>query len=204
MNFAIEISDGKAIPSFAILFPKIGLKYKGAVYKIDNVSILTQENSKAVLGTVGGAAIGTALLGPIGLIAGALAGGNRNKTTLIIECHGGLKLIGIAPTKYVGAIFAVVQRLKDQPADFNNRAEWPERIKNNTVTLFNQYKNGNLDKDQRTRFNLILMLTAIVLTAAGVMLIMKVSTLAGWILLAVPLLIFPRISKNLRKDETKI
>lgn len=94
MNYVIEINEGKRIPSHAILFPGKGLKYKGGMYKIDNISILTQENSKAVLGTVGGAALGTLALGPIGLVAGALAGGNRNKTTLIIECQQGPRLIG--------------------------------------------------------------------------------------------------------------
>jgi hypothetical protein len=112
MNLAIEIEEGKVFPSFAVLYPDNTLKFRRTLYRVDNVSILTQENSKAMLGTVGGAALGSVVLGPIGLIAGALAGGNKNRTALIIECHGGPRLIGTVPAKYVPKIFAVVEKAK--------------------------------------------------------------------------------------------
>lgn len=113
MNYVIEIDEGKWIKSYAIFFPKKGLKYRRKIYKVENVSILTQETSKGVTGTVGGAAVGSFFLGPIGLIAGALAGGNRTKTTLVIECEGGTRIIGTAPAKYVPGIFMAVERSKN-------------------------------------------------------------------------------------------
>lgn len=45
-----------------------------------NVEMLDEEKSKSFLGSAGFGLVGAALLGPIGLIAGALAGGNSNNS----------------------------------------------------------------------------------------------------------------------------
>ena len=46
---------------------------------IKKVEIVTEENKKKVLGTLGGGIAGGLLLKPIGLFAGLLAGGNKRK-----------------------------------------------------------------------------------------------------------------------------
>lgn len=45
-----------------------------------NVEMLDEEKSKSFLGAAGLGFVGAALLGPLGLIAGALAGGNNNNS----------------------------------------------------------------------------------------------------------------------------
>lgn len=48
-----------------------------------SVEVATQENQKKFLGTVGGGAIGLALLGPLGAIGGMLLGGNKTSVTFV-------------------------------------------------------------------------------------------------------------------------
>lgn len=202
MNYVIEINEGKRIPSHAILFPGKGLKYKGGMYKIDNISILTQENSKAILGTVGGAALGTLALGPIGLVAGALAGGNRNKTTLVIECQQGPRLIGTVPTKHVGGIFAAAEERIKQPIDFDQRVSRISAMKSKLLQFADAYKNGSFDEEQRSRIDLILFIFAILFIVIGIIVLFTVNGLAGVLFLASVLFIFVRISKHLNQSKT--
>ena len=174
MNFVIEVNEGKRMPSYAVLYPGMGLKYKSGMYRIDDISILTQENSKAILGTVGGAALGGFVLGPVGLVAGALAGGNKNKTTLIIECQGGPRLIGTARTKDVAGIFAAAQEKIKQPIDFDERVSRVDAIKSKLLQFIHSCKNANLDEEQRDRMNLLLLILAIFLMITGIVIFFKV------------------------------
>jgi len=53
--------------------------------QVASVEEINQENSASVLGKAAWGAAGAALLGPVGLLAGALAGGNRQLSVLAIE-----------------------------------------------------------------------------------------------------------------------
>ncbi len=51
--------------------------------KLTSVDIATEENVKKAGGTVGWGIVGGALLGPVGLLAGLIAGGRKKEVTLI-------------------------------------------------------------------------------------------------------------------------
>ena len=63
---------------------------------ISSVDIATEESVKRVGGTVGWAAAGGLLLGPVGLLAGALLGGRGKKVTFICVLSNGRKFLAEA------------------------------------------------------------------------------------------------------------
>jgi hypothetical protein len=60
---------------------------------VRTLEVATEESVKRAGGTIGGAALGAVLLGPIGLVAGALLGGQGKDITIIIEFYNGKKLL---------------------------------------------------------------------------------------------------------------
>ncbi|MDR2173643.1 MAG: hypothetical protein LBE32_05510 [Burkholderiales bacterium] len=69
--------------------------------KIDGGQILaidtaTEENVKKMAGTLGWGATGAVLLGPVGAVVGALAGGNKKTVTFICALADGRKFLGEA------------------------------------------------------------------------------------------------------------
>ena len=60
--------------------------------EIVSVKEMGREQVKSFLGSAVGAGAGTLLFGGIGLVAGALAGGNRNKTLVAVEFSDGKKI----------------------------------------------------------------------------------------------------------------
>ena len=56
------------------------------------LEILDAESSKKFLGSAGMGLVGAAVLGPLGLIAGALSGGNKTTVFFSVEC-GNIKLV---------------------------------------------------------------------------------------------------------------
>ncbi len=52
--------------------------------KIIKTIIVGQDSKKSTASTIGRGAIGGFLLGPVGLVGGALSGKNKNKTTFLI------------------------------------------------------------------------------------------------------------------------
>jgi hypothetical protein len=46
--------------------------------------LVTEENKKKFLSSAGWGLVGGALLGPVGLVAGALAGGNRKEISFAV------------------------------------------------------------------------------------------------------------------------
>ena len=113
MGYVIEIDEGKLLPHFAVLKPGKGLKYRGQYHVVTSVSVISQDSSKGFMGSAGGAAIGGLVLGPVGFLAGALAGGNKNKTILAFECADGLRLAGTVKTQSVSPILNAVERMKN-------------------------------------------------------------------------------------------
>jgi hypothetical protein len=54
---------------------------------------VTEQNSTSVLGKVGWGAIGGIALGPVGVLAGLIAGGNRQNTVVALELVDGRKAL---------------------------------------------------------------------------------------------------------------
>lgn len=77
-------------------------KLKQAIYnadEVDTLEIASEENVKRLGGTVGWGVAGAALLGPVGLLAGLLAGGKRKQVTFVVKFTDGRKLLGTASAK---------------------------------------------------------------------------------------------------------
>lgn len=58
-----------------------------------NVQVLDEEAAKSFLGAAGMGLVGAALLGPVGLIAGVLSGGNKKIKYFGIEAPAGKKIV---------------------------------------------------------------------------------------------------------------
>lgn len=66
---------------------------------IETVEIITEENKKKFIGTAGWGLVGGLALGPLGLIAGILAGGNKKEILIACELKDGKKLIAEVDSK---------------------------------------------------------------------------------------------------------
>lgn len=75
----------------------LGEKIKAA--EIDSLEMADEETAKSFVGAAGMAALGTLLLGPVGLLAGALAGGSKKKVTFVCRFRDGRKFLGTADSK---------------------------------------------------------------------------------------------------------
>lgn len=66
---------------------------------VEDLSVATEENVKRIGGTVGWGAAGAVLLGPVGLLAGLLAGGRKKETTFVLLLKDGRKLLATVDNK---------------------------------------------------------------------------------------------------------
>lgn len=69
------------------------------VSEIETLDIATEENVKKVAGTVGWGVAGAAILGPVGLLAGLLVGGNKKKVTFVLKLKDGRKILASTDSK---------------------------------------------------------------------------------------------------------
>lgn len=60
---------------------------------ISNFDLVTEENKASILGKVGWGAAGAFLLGPVGLLAGVLGGGNKKHRIMSIRFSDGRKVL---------------------------------------------------------------------------------------------------------------
>lgn len=67
-----------------------------AMPMIKTVEIASEESVKRLGGTVGWGIAGGVLLGPVGLLAGLLMGGNRKQITFVAEFHDHRRFLGTA------------------------------------------------------------------------------------------------------------
>ena len=63
---------------------------------IQSIETITEENKKQFLGAAGWGLAGGALLGPIGFLAGALAGGNKKEMSFAVYLKDGRKFLAKA------------------------------------------------------------------------------------------------------------
>lgn len=66
---------------------------------IKEIAQASEENVKRLGGTVGWGVVGAALLGPVGLVAGLLAGGKGKDITFILKMNDGKKLLATTDSK---------------------------------------------------------------------------------------------------------
>ena len=75
--------------------------------EIDHVEIQTQETLKKLSGAAGWALAGSVLLGPLGLLAGAIWGGRHKKTCFAAYLKDGRKFLAVTDPKTFQRIQAV-------------------------------------------------------------------------------------------------
>ncbi|AKR55736.1 hypothetical protein XM25_07977 [Devosia sp. H5989] len=59
--------------------------------EIASCTLVTQENQTSILGKVGWGAVGAVALGPLGLLAGVIGGGNHSHRVVVFETADGRK-----------------------------------------------------------------------------------------------------------------
>ena len=66
---------------------------------LEAVELATEESVKKLGGTVGWAAAGALVLGPVGLLAGLLLGGKKKEVTFVAKFKDGRKLLATTDSK---------------------------------------------------------------------------------------------------------
>ena len=69
------------------------------VTEVSEVDVASEENVKRMGGTVGWGLAGGVLLGPVGLLAGLLAGGRGKDVTFVCKLKDGRKFMATAQSK---------------------------------------------------------------------------------------------------------
>ncbi len=62
---------------------------KVSVDEIESADLVTQENQASIAGKLGWGAVGAVALGPLGLLAGVLGGGNKSSMVVAIKFKDG-------------------------------------------------------------------------------------------------------------------
>lgn len=73
---------------------------------LETVEIATEESVKRLGGTIGWGIAGGVLLGPVGLLAGLLAGGRKKEITFVAKFKDGRRLLGTTDSKTFTALQA--------------------------------------------------------------------------------------------------
>lgn len=66
---------------------------------VEELAVASEESVKRLGGTVGWGAAGAVILGPVGLLAGLLAGGRKKEVTFIVKFSDGKKALCTADSK---------------------------------------------------------------------------------------------------------
>ncbi|MFN2202182.1 MAG: hypothetical protein ACK2UO_13300 [Caldilineaceae bacterium] len=76
--------------------------------QLESVEIASEENVRTLGGTIGWAAAGAVILGPVGLLAGLLAGGMKKEVTFVAKCKCGRKFLATTNSKTFTKLQAAV------------------------------------------------------------------------------------------------
>lgn len=69
------------------------------VSELEEVDVASEESVKRLGGTIGWGVVGGVLLGPVGLLAGLLAGGRKKEVTFVARFKDGRKLLATTDNK---------------------------------------------------------------------------------------------------------
>lgn len=84
--------------SFVLALPDGGSKVYGS-NDIEELEVASEQNVKRMGGAIGWGAVGALALGPLGLLAGVLSGGNRKDVTFVVRFKDDRKLLGTIDQK---------------------------------------------------------------------------------------------------------
>ena len=107
--FKVVAGDFKQTDSHQLLPgrpPTLHMKVSGKFFaekipttEVESLELATEESVKRLGGTIGWGIAGAALLGPVGLLAGLLAGGKGKDVTFVCTLKDGRKFMAVAPSK---------------------------------------------------------------------------------------------------------
>lgn len=83
---------------------------------IDTFDVVTEENRASIFGKVGWGAVGAIALGPLGLLAGVLGGGNRRERVMVMRTIDGRRAMIKGTAKDVERIKAAMFGREEPPA----------------------------------------------------------------------------------------
>ncbi|TCL91850.1 hypothetical protein C8J38_105153 [Rhizobium sp. PP-WC-2G-219] len=89
-----------------------------AADEVVSIDIVTEQNGTSILKKAGWGLIGSAVLGPVGLLAGVLGGGNRHEKIVAIEFRDGKRALLQCDAKSYGNIMRLA--FKKRPAEPTN------------------------------------------------------------------------------------
>lgn len=103
MSIKVHAGDWSKSPSFArgaFFFPKgaFGVERIPAD-QLDALEEASEESVKRLGGTLGWGAAGALLLGPLGMLAGLLVGGNATRVTFVARFKDGRKMLATTDRK---------------------------------------------------------------------------------------------------------
>lgn len=105
-SFEVHAGDFKKGKDHQFLKNQLIMKVEGKFRRekieaslIEELEVASEENVKKLGGTVGWGIAGAALLGPVGLLAGLLAGGKGKSITFVCKLKDGRKFMASAPSK---------------------------------------------------------------------------------------------------------
>lgn len=81
------------------------------------LEVADEDNVKKIGGSMGWGVVGGVLAGPVGILAGALLGGNKKETTFVAELSDGRQFIGTVDSKsfmQVHAQYLMFAELRNQ------------------------------------------------------------------------------------------
>jgi hypothetical protein len=90
---------------------------------VDSVQAATQENMKRMAGSVGWGIVGGLALGPVGALAGVLAGGNKKEITFLCFFRDGRQFVGITDASTYAALAGAVATEQSRRAEILRRGK---------------------------------------------------------------------------------
>lgn len=97
--------DHQCLPDAPLRKSKLLMKNEGSFFResielldIAEIDIATEESVIRVGGAIGWGLVGSVLLGPVGLLAGVLAGGKGKDVTFVCKLKDGRKFLATAPS----------------------------------------------------------------------------------------------------------
>jgi hypothetical protein len=76
--------------------------------EIEELEVASEETVKRIGGAVGWGLAGVAVLGPVGLLAGLLAGGKGKDVTFVCKLKDGRRFLATAPSKVYNQMLSVL------------------------------------------------------------------------------------------------
>ncbi|MBB2828932.1 UNVERIFIED_ORG: hypothetical protein GGI65_005601 [Rhizobium esperanzae] len=108
-----------------------GPEYPAA--EVISIDIITEQNSTSILRKAGWGFVGSVALGPVGMLAGVLGGGNRHEKIVAIEFTDGKRALLQCDAKSYGEIMRLTFRKRPEALRSDTSHALPNGFRNNVA-----------------------------------------------------------------------